>query len=715
MLPNQSPPIYTLNTTMRKLFIVAIICLTGFIQSAQAQEKCLTEIMFREAVAKDASVLQNREALEKFTEQYVQNVQNTNNRSSSVVRIIPVVVHIIHYGGPENISDAQVQDQIDSLNKDFRRLNADAANTPAAFAAIGADCQIEFRLAQLDENGNCTTGINRVYSPLTYNARNNVKGLIYWPSNKYLNLWIVNSIANTNGGPGSVIGFAQFPGGAAATDGVVIKHDFFGSIGTATSSGGAGRTATHEIGHWLNLRHIWGDDAGLCSGTDFVNDTPNQADWTLSICPTFPLTDGCTGPPNGIMYPNYMDYTNGDCQNIFTVGQSQRMDAALSSPVSGRNNLYTASNLLATGTDGTPAVLCSPIADFIPRPLNVCEGGSLTFKDLSWGGIGASRVWSFPGGTPSSDTSAIPTILYATAGTYDVSLTVTNASGSDTKTITGMVTVTTTTVGAFSPFSEGFENGNFPFADWSVYNANGGSTWGLTTVAAASGARSIFINNFSNNDKGPDEFLMPAFNLSNVTGTQMTFDVAYAITSATSTNTDKLTVYYSTNCGKTWTVRLTKTGTALATTANPVTINFVPTASQWVNIPVNLAPVTVSTQPNVRFKFEFTHDSGNNIYIDNININGTITGVDDINAEYASVNIYPNPSTSLSYMNFTTAAAGNVKIEVQDVSGRLISTFSDDLPAGDHQYTMENNLESGVYLVRLIFGEKTVTKKIVIQ
>jgi PKD repeat protein len=485
-----------------------------------------------------------------------------------------------------------------------------------------------------------------------------------------------------------------------------------GSILQAASAGGAGRTATHEIGHWLNLRHIWGD--AQC-GNDYVNDTPTQYGANLSICPTWPHVTACSGnSPNGDMYTDYMDYTNGDCQNMFSIGQVARMTAALTASTSGRNNLWSSANLIATGTDGTPAVLCGPTPDFIPRPRFVCPGGSLTFNDQSWNGTVATRVWNFPGGTPSTDTSANPVIMYNTPGVYDVTLTVTNTGGTNTKTITGMVTVSAATAAGTVPFSEGFENGTFPFNDWYVLNTNSGNTWEITGSASSVGFNSLYIDN-TGNDRGPDEFITPAFNLSNVTAAQMKFDLAYAVTTTTGSNTDKLNVYYSTNCGQTWTSRYVRNGTVLATTTTAYTNSFVPSPSQWRTETVNLSPITISTQPNVRFRFEFTHDTGNNIYIDNINLIGNVTGVDQINAENATVNIYPNPSSSKTYVDFTTYAPGSVKIEVMDISGRLVSNFFDEMAAGEHQYQMENNIEKGSYMVRLTFGTSQVTKKVVIE
>lgn len=708
--------IFSITTTMKKIIVATLFCISALAQPLFAQDKCLSEIIFQENAAKNPQILRNREDLEKWTEKFVEEFykQDPSARMSMVPKIIPVVVHVIHYGGPENISYAQIVDQIDSLNKDYRRMNADTVNTPAVFKPLGADVNAEFRLAQLDPNGNCTDGVTRTYSPLTYSARDNVKALADWPCNKYLNLWVVNSIDPQTVTTGMVVGYAQFPGGANGTDGVVVKYDFFGSIGAAANSGGNGRTATHEIGHWMNLRHVWGD--AQC-GNDFVNDTPTQFAANLSTCPTWPHITACTGnSPTGDMFSDYMDYTNGNCQNMFSVGQVARMTAALTSATSGRNNLWTSANLIATGTDGTAPVICGPTPDFIPHPLFVCPGGSLSFNDMSWNGVVASRVWTFPGGTPSTDTSATPVIMYNTPGTYDVTLTVTNAGGTNSKTVTGMVTVSNATATGVVPFSEGFESGNFPFNDWYIINDNGGNTWEVTGSAASVGNNSLYIDN-SGNDKGPDEFITPAFNLTNVTGTQMKFDLAYAISSSTGSNTDKLKVLYSTNCGQTWTSSYVRSGTALATTTTAVALptTFVPAAADWRTETVNLSSPNISTQPNVRFRFEFTHDKGNNIYVDNINIIGNILGVDQLNAENATVDVYPNPSSSKTYVKFTTFASDKVKIDVMDISGRIVSSFSDEMPAGDHEYQMENNLEKGTYMVRLTFGSAQVTKKVVIN
>lgn len=700
---------------MKKLLIA--FCL--FTVAAHAQEKCLSEILFQEAAKKDPSQLEARERLEHFTESWIkQNGSSLQRATSSVATyIIPCVVHVIHKGGSENISDAQIYSQFDVLNADFRRLNADTTDTPAPWLPIAADCDIEFRLAQLDPDGECTTGINRIYSPLTTNARQNVKSLIQWDPTSYLNIWIVESIENTSTIAGGIVaGYAQFPNTQTpATDGIEVRHDYFGIIGTAANTGGLGRTSTHEIGHWLNLRHIWGDEPA-CAQDDFVNDTPLQATYTFSTCPSFPFFDQCTPAGNGVMFPNYMDYTDAACQNIYTNGQKARMQAALNnSGSSHRDSLWTPTNLAATGTDGTAPVLCSPIADFLPKQKFVCEGNALPFKDLSWGGPSTSRLWTFNGATPATDTAAQPSVIYATAGLYDVTLAATNSAGTSSKTVTDHVVVSplVTSLSAVN-WSEGFETGVWPYNDWYIANENGGAGWEPTGAAAATGVSSLFVDNFGGGEKGQEEFITPAFNLTGVTGTNMTFKMAFAYKSNGNLNDDRLVIYSSINCGQTWVLRRTIGGAGLSTTASFYSNAFVPSPSEWVTEAVNLSSSTVSNKPNVRFKFEYTSSYGNNIYIDDINLTGVVD-VQEALAQSANINVYPNPSEDHTYVSFTTLTAGKVVLEVLDVMGRNIQTIDNDLDAGDHQVLLSNHLDPGTYFVRLLLNDGAITRKVVMN
>ena len=246
---------------------------------------------------------------------------------------IPTVVHVVWNTAAQNISDAQIQSQVTVLNQDFRRTNPDVAQVPPVWANVVGDARVEFFLATADPNGQMTNGITRTQTQVASFVRQGdpVKsvatgGADPWPADRYLNIWVCRLA-------GTLLGYATFPGAPAAIDGVVITHTAFGTTGTATAPFNGGRTATHEVGHWLNLFHIWGDDGTGCNGTDEVDDTPNQAGFNVA-CPTFPSVS-CNNGPNGDMFMNYMDYTDDACMFMFTVGQVARMQATLDGPRAG--------------------------------------------------------------------------------------------------------------------------------------------------------------------------------------------------------------------------------------------------------------------------------------------------------------------------------------------------------------------------------------------
>jgi Pregnancy-associated plasma protein-A len=241
---------------------------------------------------------------------------------------IPVVVHVVYRTAAENISDRQVKSQIDALNRDYGQKNTDQSLIPDPWKGLAANPNIQFALAKKDPSGKATTGITRTQTTRTsFGTGDTVKtsgggGHPAWPANRYLNLW-----ACTLGG--GLLGYAQFPGGPARTDGVVILNTAFGTTGTATTPFDLGRTATHEVGHWLNLRHIWGDRSD-CGGTDFVTDTPN-AQLPNYGKPAFPHIS-CNNAPNGDMFMDYMDYVDDAAMVMFTAGQVERMNATLAGP-----------------------------------------------------------------------------------------------------------------------------------------------------------------------------------------------------------------------------------------------------------------------------------------------------------------------------------------------------------------------------------------------
>ena len=268
-----------------------------------------------------------QQRIEQHTQTWAPVVAQQRAASQNAIITIPVVFHVVYASSAENISDAQIQSQLDVLNDDFRRLNADADNTwPQA-----ADTEIEFCLASFDPQGNPSNGILRVPTTVSgFGTNDAVKssssgGSDAWPAGDYLNFWVCNI-------GGGILGYAQFPGGSDATDGVVCGYQYTGTIGTATSPFDLGRTATHEVGHWLNLRHIWGD--GACGASDFVDDTPD------SDGPNYGCATGNVACSTVDMVENYMDYSDDACMNLFTQGQTDRM-LALFQPGGSRESLLS--------------------------------------------------------------------------------------------------------------------------------------------------------------------------------------------------------------------------------------------------------------------------------------------------------------------------------------------------------------------------------------
>ncbi|HUM46518.1 MAG TPA: zinc metalloprotease, partial [Chitinophagales bacterium] len=307
---------------MRKAFLSLAILLVMAGGAFAQLRNCGTMDHLNWLQQQDPNLAQRMQAIENATQSYIAS----NPGETRTVVTIPVVVHVLYNTTAQNISDAQVQAQISQLNADFARTNSDAGSTPSVWSSIAANTEVQFCLAQRDPSGNATNGIiHKSTTKTSFSQNDDAKhnstgGSDAWPAGSYLNLWVCNL-------GGGLLGYAQFPGGAAATDGVVVLYSSVGSIaspGTAAPYN-KGRTATHEVGHWLNLYHIWGDDGTGCTGSDQCADTPNQADENYG-CPTFP-TVSCSNTPNGDMFMNYMDYTDDGCMNMFTAGQKARMQA----------------------------------------------------------------------------------------------------------------------------------------------------------------------------------------------------------------------------------------------------------------------------------------------------------------------------------------------------------------------------------------------------
>ena len=367
------------------LFFLLIFCIinSSFSQINENLRYCgsnkMQQVFYDQFPQLHSKIINTQARLSSYTQAYTKRKQALDSDS---IFIIPVVVHIIHNYGDENIDDSQIEDAIHVLNTDFRNKDTDTNNIRQEFRHLVADCKIEFRLAQLDPNGNCTKGINHIADTLTYVGDHSVKSIIQWPPDRYLNIWVV---ANAAGLAGHCLNPASVDT-LSAWDGVVIQYDYIGSIGA--SSEFKSLVLTHEVGHYLNLQHTWGGnnapnlpywspgDTANCGSDDGVDDTPNTIGW--QTCNTAGTSCGTLDNVQ-----NYMEY-DYCADRMFTEGQKQRMRACLTSSVAKRNNLWSNQNLLATGV-ASNNIIC--VADFKAARTIICAGDSASFTDLSYHGI----------------------------------------------------------------------------------------------------------------------------------------------------------------------------------------------------------------------------------------------------------------------------------------------------------------------------------------
>ncbi len=640
----------------------------------------------------------NAEAeLESFT----QNFQQSAERGGGSLYIIPVVFHIIHNNGPENIGNDQIFDVMRVLNEDFNKQNSDWDNVVLTFLDRVGDIGIEFRLATIDPSGNCTNGITRTVSALTNDGGSDMKALIQWPRNKYVNVWVS---ASANGSAGYTFrpGSAQF---YPEEDGIVLQHTYTGSIGTSTL--GRSRTLTHEMGHFFNLKHTWGNgnDPELpsnCDQDDDVSDTPNSVGWT-----TCTLSGASCGSLDNV--ENFMDYSY--CSKMFTAGQGTRMIAALNSSIAQRSSLWQSSNLNSTGTNGNEALCAARFTNSLPV---VCAGGTVTFNDESFHNV-TSRIWSFPGGTPATSTEMSPTVTYDTPGLHDVTLTASDGTNDVTTTASELVRVFEVP-GQADPLVEGFESATtFSSLGWSTGELSS-TNFTITGTASYSGSKSAKVTNTANSAGGVYHLYAPTVDMSNATAITLSFRFAYAQRSTA--NNDRLRVYVSNDCGATWSLRTQLQGLSTLPTTGVVSGNFVPNGpSQWSQTVLTNINSTYHVS-DFRLRFEFQSEGGNNLYIDDVNINGVAVGLEEVTSgNGAGLIVMPNPAKDNAQVVLNVRAAGRVQVDLLDVLGRTVKGLHNaPLPQGVRRMDLQvSELPAGLYFIRMQQEDQNQTVRFVVE
>lgn len=633
----------------------------------------------------------NRAYLKNFTQQYIANQASRSNPDS--IYTVPVVFHVIHIYGNENVTDEQVKSGLYVLNRNFSNQNPDSANIAAAFKPIAADCEIQFKLAHLDPNGNCTSGINRIASPLTKFGDHSVKNLIHWDPSKYLNVYVVKGIPN-------LAGHCLMPDQAAAKpewDGIVIDDSYLGNIGT--SSEFTSVVMAHETGHYLNLFHIWGGNnvpgyfyqpvgqQANCGIGDDVQDTPETIGW--SSCNL--SSASCSNTVDNVQ--NAMDYSY--CNFMFTQGQRQRMRAALNSPIANRNNLITANNSAATGVNLN--TVCK--ADFIADRNSICYGDTIRFTDKS---ITTPDTWLWNFGDGATDNIQNPSHAFALPGDYYVTLT---ASKNSTALTSDSFLVRVNDPNPNPYFVEGFESITQLEQSHLLNNTdNAKLKFALSNGAGFNSANSIAIRMVDTIAyTGRTSLISPTINLSS-TGTPL-FSFKYACSQKKLNSDDVLEVFISTDCGKTWLSKGKRFGSNLQTVATTQNdINWIPADStQWKTYSFSVGGN--QTTANFMFRVEYTSYYTNAFYIDNINLNpAAYNNVEKL--LLANVDIMPNPTNGVFKV---TGDFDKINLTMLDVNGREVFKKTNVVSNESIDVSV---LPQGAYFLRLENENSYCTKKV---
>lgn len=642
--------------SIRLLSLVSLLLLS---LTTYAQRTCGSMEVLDRQVKENPARHQKLQEINDHAAEYAKS----NPVSDRAVITIPVVVHVVYRTAVQNISDAQILSQIAVLNADFRRLNADAVNTPSAFQGIAADAEVEFCLAQQTPSGAATNGILRVSTTKTsFNTNDAVKftaqgGSDAWDASKYLNIWVCNLGT-------SLLGYAQFPGGPAATDGVVIHYKYFGTTGTATAPFNLGRTATHEVGHWLNLYHIWGDDGSSCTlGSDNVADTPNQADENYG-CPAFPAIS-CSNGPNGDMFMNYMDYTDDACMNVFSAGQKSRMQALFAT------NGARVSLLTSPG--------CNPPSTSCGTPTGLGATTTQTTAALSWATVSGATSYTLQWKLASSSTWT--TVNNISTNSYNLSgLTAGTSYNFQVRAVCG------STTGAYSSA--------FTFA-----------------TQPASGCSDIYEPNNSRSKSLP--LTQTGVDLQALIGTSSDVDY-FRFSVPSSAKNIKIDL---TNVPFDYDLKLWRGNAQLAVSQNGGT------ASEQIIRNNN----TVASNYYAHVYGYNGAFSASQCYTLRITLSSTafrLDGNTDGDTETFEVpltsenafGLFPNPATQEVTVEIPMTEETDVRVLMLDGTGKLLLEQSQHLGKSENRITFDlSNIPTGVYFVQVRNGEQVATRKLVVQ
>ena len=683
--------------------------------SAQTTDRCGTMQNLEMLKQQDPGLEQRMQAIDDQIENAF--LANPANKTSSVIITIPVVVHVVYNGAAQNISDAFITSQLDVLNEDYTATNADKLKVPPYYRNRIGSTEFKFKLASRDPSGNPTNGILRVPTTVSsFSTNNAVKytaqgGDNAWPSASYLNVWVCN-LGN------GVLGYAQFPGGAAATDGIVILYSAMGRV-TSGSPYNLGRTATHEVGHWLNLKHIWGDSN---CGNDNVSDTPTSQTANYGV-PCQKVT--CTNGPSGDMYMNYMDYTDDAAMQMFSIGQAVRMNTVMNGV---RSSLKTSLGCTAPSLnvdDASISEIVSPVyapctntnLSFIPEVKLTNAGSSaLTSCTINYkvdNGTVQTFAWTGSLASLASVNVTLASMTAISGDRYFYTYTSNPNGGTDANPandrLTGRFYVKA--ANAALPLIQSFTATTFPPTAWSSKKYDCTTGWVRTTTAFASSPAAMVFNNFTqtatNSGRIFDLITQPV-NISTAPNPTLTFNVAYA--QRTGSITDTLEVLISTDCGYAYTSIFKKFGTALETAPAQGTA-YSPTANQWRNESVNLS--AHASAANAILVFRNTTKAGNNIYVDDITLD-QLQGINTVDFTN-DVSVFPNPTNGLFTISFASANQSDYVVSVVNALGETVISKM-NVSAGSQLATVDmSGKTKGLYFVLITSDKGNVVKKLTLN
>jgi hypothetical protein len=689
--------------------------------AALAQERCgsmpLMEKTFkRNATLKSTFQLQTQNIQAAFLKRKAQ---------AQVLRVdgspiyIPVVFHIVMQN-PNLVTDAQIQAQIDRLNIDYAGLNSDSTLIPAWFKPVFSKPNIQFKLAQRNANDESSDGIERVTTSipsftiddnrLKYTAQGGADG---WDHNRFFNVWIT-VLGN------QYLGYSTFPNSSAAgEDGVAIMYT---TLPGNPGAYGKGRTLTHETGHFFYLFHIWGDDVG-CNGDDFCKDTPPQGNYTSGCLRDTVHTDACSQTAPGVMYQNFMDYTDDACMVMFTLDQKTRMETTI--------NMYRPTLLTSNGADPVITYNLDAAAKSINVPLQrICSPTfspvitvrnpgaqtitALTIKATLDNGTVSTTNWTGSLASLKETNVTLNAITVPAEGTHTLNVEISSPNGgTDENKTNDVLTLAFQYYQALTPpYKESFENATFPPVSWDIVNPDKNTTWERTTVAAKTGNASAIMRNYDYMANGQKDYLrLPLMNITSGDSAFMTFQVAAAAVTDTGTANnpfDTLEVLVSKDCGATFTSLYKKGGKNLLTVLKPDSVAYVPKSTEWRKDSVNLTPYINGGQ--ILLAFVNTNEHENNVYLDDINVY-TYTASAVLKAK--GFLIAPNPTTnrfSIQFYPYPTFVKG---INVFNSQGQRVASQQLNAP-GSSGYTFDlTGMASGVYMVQIVLGDGVITRKVI--